>query len=340
MNIKQSILLYSILVSYLMATFSIVAVDTTTGEVGSAGGSCIAGSIIISDIHPGIGAIHTQSYYIPANQNYASSLMEEGFSPQEIIDLLEENDIQNNPSIRQYGIVDLYTANNYGLLYEYECNEIEGAIWHGTTGSNELGLCNEPTISRSASFTGNSCSNWKGHINGINYAIQGNILLNENVLLNMEENFINKNGSLDQKLMAAMHGAKIPGADTRCLDEGISTLSAFIRIAKPEDNNNYYMDLNVNSVIPYYNENAVWIEPIDSLQTLYSEWYEESFNFELGDINLDFSINILDIIDLVNGILDNNISGIAFYLSDINADSTLNIQDLIALVNLILQSDK
>ena len=266
--------------------------------------------------------------------------MEEGFSPQEIIALLEENDIQNNPSIRQYGIVDLYTANNYGLLYEYECNEIEDAIWHGTAGSNELGLCNEPTISRSASFTGNNCSNWKGHVNGINYAIQGNILLNENVLLNMEENFINKNGSLDQKLMAAMHGAKIPGADTRCLDEGISTLSAFIRIAKPEDNNNYYMDLNVNSVIPYYNENAVWIEPIDSLQTLYSEWYEESFNFELGDINLDFSINILDIIDLVNGILDNNISGIAFYLSDINADSTLNIQDLIALVNLILQSDK
>ena len=49
--------------SYLMATFSIVAVDTTTGEVGSAGGSCISGSIIISDIHPGVGAIHTQAYY-------------------------------------------------------------------------------------------------------------------------------------------------------------------------------------------------------------------------------------------------------------------------------------
>ena len=67
--------------SYLMATFSIVAVDTTTGEVGSAGGSCIAGSIIISDIHPGVGAIHTQSYYLPSNQNYASSLMDEGYSP-------------------------------------------------------------------------------------------------------------------------------------------------------------------------------------------------------------------------------------------------------------------
>ena len=77
------------LFSFVSATFSIVAVDTTTGEVGSAGGSCIAGSIIISDIHPGIGAIHTQSYYLPANQSYASSLMEGGYSPLEIIELLE-----------------------------------------------------------------------------------------------------------------------------------------------------------------------------------------------------------------------------------------------------------
>ena len=38
----------------LFPTFSIVAIDTQTGEVGSAGGSCIAGSIIISDIHPGV----------------------------------------------------------------------------------------------------------------------------------------------------------------------------------------------------------------------------------------------------------------------------------------------
>ena len=31
-------------------TFSIVAIDSATGEVGSAGASCISGSIIISDI--------------------------------------------------------------------------------------------------------------------------------------------------------------------------------------------------------------------------------------------------------------------------------------------------
>ena len=80
--IKVNLLL--ILLSYTFATFSIVAVDTNTNEVGSAGGSCIGNSIIISDIHPGVGVIHTQSYWNQANQNYASSLMESGYSPSDI----------------------------------------------------------------------------------------------------------------------------------------------------------------------------------------------------------------------------------------------------------------
>ncbi|HRG84407.1 MAG TPA: DUF1028 domain-containing protein, partial [Chitinophagales bacterium] len=62
-------------------TFSICAVDPLTGEVGSAGASCIENSRIISDIHPGVGVIHTQAYYIAGNQNYAESLMDEGVAP-------------------------------------------------------------------------------------------------------------------------------------------------------------------------------------------------------------------------------------------------------------------
>ena len=103
MKINILILFLSLLLSE--DTFSIVAIDPETGEVGSAGASCIAGSIIISDIHPGVGAIHTQSYWNGANQNNASDLMDEGASPAEIIDYLINNDIGNNPSIRQYGIV-------------------------------------------------------------------------------------------------------------------------------------------------------------------------------------------------------------------------------------------
>ena len=324
--------------SFSFSTFSIVAVDTNTNEVGSAGGSCIANSIIISDIHPGVGVIHTQSYWSPANQDYASSLMEEGYSPQEIMQLLEENDVQNNPGIRQYGAVDLFQENNYGFLYEVECDEIEGAMWYGISGSEDLALCADQTISRSASFTGDNCLDWKGHINGINYAIQGNILLNEDILNGIEDSFVSTNGSLDQKLMAALQGGKVPGADTRCLDEGISTLSAFIRVAKQDDEVNYYMDLNVDSVIPFYNANGIWIDPVDTLQTLFNEWYNEEFEFTVGDINQDYIINILDVVIMVNYIMSQNPSGLEFYLSDINSDNVINIQDIILLINIILNN--
>ena len=327
---------YILLLGYTYATFSIVATDSQTGEIGSAGGSCIANSIIISDIHPGVGAIHTQSYWLSVNQQYASTLMEEGYSPEEIISLLEENDAQNNPAIRQYGIADLGIENNYGMLYEQECNEIGNTQWYGNSGSNETALCTDIPYPRSASFTGENCSSWKGHINGIDYAIQGNILLNEDVLLNMENNFLLKNGPLDQKLMAALQGAKIPGADTRCLDEGISTLSAFIRVAKPTDTNEFYMDLNIPNVVPYYAQTGEWIDPVDTLQSKFDTWYENEFEYSLGDVNRDFIIDILDIINLLNIILNQEAIGIEYYLSDLNQDNTINIQDIILIVNIII----
>ena len=326
------------IISFLHATFSIVAVNTNTGEVGSAGGSCIGNSIIISDIHPGLGVIHTQSYYLPANQIYASNLMNDGHSPEEIINLLEDNDYQNNPSIRQYGIIDIVQGINYGLLLEEECSDLPGATWSGTENSGELAECSEASISRNASYTGSNCSDWKGHINGIDYAIQGNILLNEDVLLSIEDAFVSTNGSLDQRLMAAMQGGKIPGADSRCLDEGISTLSAFIRVAKPDDINDYYMDLNVNSVIPYYNQTGLWIDPVDTLQVLYDNWYNDVFEYNLGDVNQDLIINILDVVIIVNFIMGDTPVDIEYYLADLNQDSIINIQDIIITINFILNS--
>ena len=48
--------------------------------------------------------------------------------------------------------------------------------------------------------------------------------------------------------MAALQGANIRGADTRCLDDGTSSLSAFIRVAEPLDgDDNFYLDLNINN---------------------------------------------------------------------------------------------
>ena len=302
--IRKTLSFILVLTTYLWATFSIVAVDPETGEVGSAGGSCIAGSIIISDIHITQGVIHTQSYYHPTNQNNASNYMDQGYSPQEIIGYLVENDVANNPGVRQYGVVDL--ENN----------------------------------GRSASFTGGACSDWKGHLNGDTYAIQGNILLGPQILDQMEQNFLNTNGPLSHKLMAALQGAKIPGADTRCLNEGISTLSSFIRVAKPDDtSNNYFLDLNVNSVIPYYTQTGLWLEPIDSLQTMYDSWIETQINGELGDINTDFIVDILDVVNIVNFIMGNSEPTFEQqYLGDLNQDGIINIQDIILIINIILSA--
>lgn len=219
-------------------TFSIVAVDTITGQIGSAGASCIdnsaiaGGAIIISDILPGRGAIHTQSYWLSANQVNARNRMLAGDSPEEIIEWLINNDAQNLPGRRQYGIVDF--------------DENGGA--------------------RAAAFTGVNCLNWKGHIIGGTYAIQGNILLSEAIIDSIEARFNRTEGLLSDKLMAALQGANVAGADSRCLNEGVSSLSAFIRMANPDDSNDiFYLDLNVPQT-PY------GVEPIDSLQVLYDEW--------------------------------------------------------------------
>jgi uncharacterized Ntn-hydrolase superfamily protein len=211
------------------ATFSMVAVDPVTQEVGSVGASCIAGSIIISDVHPGLGAIHTQAWWRAQNQNYAHSLMDQGLSPEAIIDSLVANDAQGNPTIRQYGIVDLVGGG------------------------------------RSAGHTGVNCTDYKNHNLAPTYAIAGNILLGQHILDAMEQAFLTTSGTLADKLMAALQGANVPGADTRCLPNK-PAISAFIRVARPDDlESSLFLDLNINNTTSIQN-------PIDLLQDAYDAW--------------------------------------------------------------------
>jgi uncharacterized Ntn-hydrolase superfamily protein len=214
-------------------TFSITAIDPVTGYVGSAGASCIAGSIILSDVHPNRGVIHTQAYYISANQVYARGLMNLGLSPQQIIDSLIAHDQGNPPNntIRQYGITD----------------NIGGG--------------------RTAGYTGVNCNVYRNHMLGTTFTVQGNILLGQQILDSMYSRFTNTAGTFAEKLMAALQGAKVIGADTRCISRGTSTISAFIRVAKPSDPQNgpYWLDLNVNNTAAFH-------DPIDSLQILFNQW--------------------------------------------------------------------
>jgi hypothetical protein len=83
----------------------------------------------------------------------------------------------------------------------------------------------------------------------------------------MKNRFLSTSGQLAVRLMASLQAAKIIGADTRCYSNGTSSLSAFIRVAKPTDpvNGPYFLDINVPSTI-------AGRDPIDSLQTLFNMW--------------------------------------------------------------------
>lgn len=228
-------------------TFSIVAVDPVTGEVGAAGASCVDGVgdlggliDIISAIVPGRGGVNSQAYVCIPNGNLANAIeqMEAGSSPSEIISWLIANDefpcssSFSDPSYRQYGIADLDESGN----------------------------------PRTAGWTGSNADDYKDDIQGATYSVQGNILLNATVLENMENNFNSTSGTLADKLMAAMQGANFAGADMRCLDRGTSSTSAFLQVYRPDDTpGNPYLRLNIEEM-PFGEE------PIDSLQLLYDQF--------------------------------------------------------------------
>ena len=59
-------------------------------------------------------------------------------------------------------------------------------------------------------------------------------------------------------------------------------------------------------------------------------------NWQVGDINNDDIINVLDIINLINYILETALPNECEYLvSDVNYDSNLDILDVVLMVNLI-----
>ena len=227
---------------YAQDTFSIIAVDPDTGEVGSAGASCVDGIgafggliDIITDIIPGRGGVNSQAYVCIPNSNLASAIqqMEAGLSPDEIIDYLINNDNCNsqnfNPEFRQYGVADLDPDGN----------------------------------PRTAGFTGSLADDFKDDIQGATYSVQGNILLNDTVLTNMENNFNTTEGTLADKLMAAMQGANFAGADMRCLDRGTSSTAAYLVVYQATDApGDPTLRLNIEEM-PFGEE------PIDSLQILY-----------------------------------------------------------------------
>ncbi len=160
----------------VVATYSIVAADPDTGELGIAVESkFIAVGAVVPWAKAGVDAIATQSW---ANTSFGTKgleLMGKGLSPQEALDrMLAEDDERE---YRQVGLVD--AAGN------------------------------------AASFTGSECFQWSGGVTGKNYACQGNILVNRETVTEMARVFESSKGDLASRLLAALDAAQAAGGDSR-----------------------------------------------------------------------------------------------------------------------------
>ena len=287
-------------------TFSIVAMDPITGEVGSAGASCVdldAANLpaddFLGELFPGVGAINSQAWYVPANQANARARMNAGDTPSEIIEWLIDNDISNQPQLRQYGIVAKVGE------------EIE-----------------------TAAHTGSSTDDYKNHITAPNYSIQGNILLGQEVLDGMEEGFLNTEGDLACKLMGALQGANIVGADMRCNNNGTSSLFAFVKVAQPSDvfgSPSFLLSVRTGS-----NDQ---VEPITELQTLFDA-DRDCETLGLNDFKSDFTFNVYpnptNSILTVNSLNDDSgtyllkiisITGAVLFSSDFKTTKEINVSE-------------
>lgn len=160
-----------------VATFSIVAADPAAGESGIAVASrFFAVGNVVPHARAGVGAVATQSF---ANTTFGPRGLEhmsQGLDPDSALARLLDGDA--DPNRRQVGMV--------------------------------------AADGRSATYTGKNCLSWAGGRSGPGYAVQGNILAGEGVVLAMEKSFLASAGRpLAERLYEALVAGEAAGGDSR-----------------------------------------------------------------------------------------------------------------------------
>ncbi len=171
-----------------LATWSIVAVDRSTGRVAIASATCVDRDDeflkgVQAVVVPGQGVAACQAAVDNTHQNQMLVFEElrKGTDPKAIIELLSADPAFQS---RQFGIVDLQgrAAGHSGLTNGYVSQNINGQV----TGTE------------------------------IFYSIQGNILRPGHVVPNAVAAFVKTAGALTDRVMAAMEAADGSGGDSRC----------------------------------------------------------------------------------------------------------------------------
>jgi len=171
-------LMWMLLPSTAYATFSIVAIDPATGEMGIAVASrYFAVGAVVPWAEADVGAVATQANVNVGYGLRALELLKQGLAAQQVLDRLLAEDTFPGKDGRQIAIVDA-----------------KGNV---------------------AVFTGQAALDWKGHKKGATYSVQGNILVGQHVVEAAARAFENTRGELAERLYAALKAGDDAGGDRR-----------------------------------------------------------------------------------------------------------------------------
>src|SRR5690349_21884023 len=183
------------------STFSIIAFDPATGELGVGVQSrAFAAGAAVPWAVAGVGAVATQA---AANRTYgpkAMTLLQQGLSPEEVVKRITDEDPGRDT--RQVAVID---------------TKGRSAVY---TGKRVIDRNSDP---KDLVHLGG----YAGHVTGENFSAQGNTLASSAVVEAMAAAYRSGKGSMAERLMDALDAGQSKGGDTRGME------SAGILVVKP-----------------------------------------------------------------------------------------------------------
>ncbi|MDA3861145.1 MAG: DUF1028 domain-containing protein [Melioribacteraceae bacterium] len=224
----------------LAHTYSIVARDNKTGEMGVAVQShWFSVGTLVAWGEAGVGVVATQSFVNPSFGPDGLAKMKEGMTAKQTLDLLIKND--DGRDVRQLGILD-----------------VNG---------------------NSASYTGSRCIPFAGHIEGINYSVQANMMKSETVWAAMEKAFLEtENLPLAERLLAALEAAQAEGGDIR------GKQSAAILVVRGESTGKIWEDRLVDLRIDDHSNPIIEMKRLLKVHRAYEHMNKGDLEIEHGNI--------------------------------------------------------
>jgi hypothetical protein len=251
--------LLPLMASLAEATWSIVVVDTRTGEVAVASATCLENfnleaGVPVVIVGKGAGAAQSLIDAGAINRRRMRDGLRAGAPPEKILYDLVANG--TSPQRRQYGI----------------------SAFSG------------PSVTFTGTLAGLAAGGVTGEVDGLRYAIQGNVLVGAEVWHAAEVALVETPGDVGQKILAAMEAARSQGGDGRCSCSVSAPTSCgapppgfvksahvgFVIVARVGDTDgactgggcaqgDYYMNLNVIG-------GANDPDPVFTLFDLYADW--------------------------------------------------------------------